>query len=119
MRRVVSHGWGPERLLNAVTSTGPGTAVDADPSHSDWGLQVVTAGSTSAITCSVTLQGTLDMLSTAPTYMTLLTWSSTGESSGDIVFQASRPAGKVRANVVALTSTSSTAPTASAYVGGA
>lgn len=123
MPRIVTTGWGPVRVINASASTGASGWHDADPSHSAWGIACVGGNSTSTVHAEVYLQATLDVWSTAPTATSLSTWSSTGgapaQSDGEVVYVTGRPAGRIRAWVQSISSTSSTAPTLSVYVGGA
>lgn len=121
--RIVVSGWGPERLLNGAASTGASAWATSNPCHANWGIAVLGGNSTSVVHAKVVLRATLDMLSTAPTGTTIATWTSTGgaptNSDGQVVYVTGKPAGRVQARVDALSSTSSTAPTASVWVGGA
>lgn len=116
------HG-GPSRIstsITAATSSTSATSADVMP-YQNWALQVTLSATSTALspTTVVTLQGTLDAGSTGPTWSTLASWSSTGETSGETVYQTGRPA--LKARVTAVTNTTSTAHTATLnawYAGG-
>lgn len=120
MPRTVWKHSGGRKGLDAVTSSGAGTASIAP--YENWALQVTFSATSTALgpTVAVALQGTLDTLSTAPIYSTLVSWSSTGQTTGDTVYQTGRPAAKVRAvaTTVSATSTAHTV-TVNAWYSGA
>lgn len=114
--------WGPGNVLTASPSTGPSAWIKPRGLLSTWAYSVATSGSTSTITTTGRLEGTLSD-STAPgavEIVTLSTKSGTGYGAS-----ADKPARQVRWNTLTLTSTSTgstgggpTAPTITVRLGG-
>ena len=111
----LDNSFGPITSVAAVTSTGPGSWVKPRGILNNWGYTVATAGSTSAITVTHTLQGTLSD-STAPAAADIFPMSTTSGAGHSRV--TARLARQVRVRINSLSSTSSTGPTATVVVAG-
>ena len=108
-------GYGPFTSISAA-STGPGLwGFPRGQVLSAWAYHIATSNSTSAVTVKHKLQGTLSE-SSAPAAADIFTISA-GSGAG-YVAATGKPAVQVRANITSITSTSSTAPKATAVVGG-
>lgn len=83
-------GIGPLKVLDGVTSTGQGVDYDLPVPMANFGLQVVT-GSSGAV---VYLNGSIASSSDAP-QVTLATWDSSSDSSGDIIWATGMPVSSV------------------------
>lgn len=111
-----AEGWGPATLASTVGTTGPGSWVKPPAQvFPNWSYTVVTANSTSTVTITYALQGTLDN-STAPAagYIYSL---STGSGAGT-THATNKLARQVRIRIDSISSTSSTAPTATVVAAG-
>lgn len=93
------------RLLNAVTGTGTGTAVDLGYVASDSSWHMILTGTPTTATCSI--EGSLDGIN----YFTYSTANLTQASV--TLFMVDRPIRFVRANLSALTG--GTAPTVTVW----
>ncbi|MFA6044762.1 MAG: hypothetical protein WC718_07245 [Phycisphaerales bacterium] len=107
--------WGPGYAKTADASTGPGAWIKPRGLLSTWGYTVTSAGSTSTITTTGRLEGTLSD-STAPTAAEIATLST--KTGVGYVAVTGKPARQVRWNTLTLTSTSSTAPNVTVRLGG-
>ncbi len=107
---------GPVTSASAVSTTGGKAWVRPRGLLTNWGYTITTAGSTSTVTVTHRLEGTLSD-STGPVAADVYTLS-TGNGTGH-VRTTGKVARQVRINIVSLSSTSSTGPTTTAVIGGA
>ena len=115
MSGQLSNSLGPVTSVSASTATGAGSWATPRGVLANWGYTITTAGSTSTVTSKHKLEGTLSE-STAPVAADVFTLS-TGSGAGH-VRTAAKVARQVRVNITTLTSTSSSAPSITAVVGG-
>ncbi len=115
MPDLVQLGSGGRNIANSVSSTGAQSWNKLSGTYRHSGVEVTQGNSTSAVTLSVVIQGRINPDSSTGA-ITLLTWSSTGAGVQE---STHAPITEVRARVDTLTSTSSTAPTATVWYAGA
>ena len=111
----LDNSYGPQDSATAVSTTGGKSWVKPRGLLNNWGYTITTAGSTSTVTSTHRLEGTLSE-ATSPVAADIFTLS-TGNGAGH-VRTTGKIARQVRINVVTLSSTSSTGSTLTAVVAG-
>lgn len=110
-RAAVATGMGTITLLNAVSSTGAGSASNLGTAHRVFGLQVSTTGAPTTVV--VHLEGSNDAGSN---WFKLGVWTLAAQTAGDIVEITGPPVQRIRANLTTLSG--GAAPTVTANVTG-